>query len=148
LLGIQPSLVFLPKRIVEEVIGFGFGLARRKRRKLAKVKMKRAVKGTMEVKKISLHDLIELGHKVSVDLFIRSQDPEIYLAEAAVRGERYVVTTDHGQRLMTRSLGAIKRALVGVPYRTATLVHQSSYDEMIGNPVAGQDLALEMPLKI
>jgi len=27
-------------------------------------------------------------------------------------------------------------------------VHQSSYDEMIGNPVAGQDLALEMPLKI
>jgi hypothetical protein len=29
-----------------------------------------------------------------------------------------------------------------------TLRHQSSFDEMIGNPVAGSDLALEMPLKL
>jgi hypothetical protein len=102
----------------------------------------------MVLKKISRVDLVQRSQNESVNLLIQSQDPEIYLAEADVSGARYTVITDNGQRLMTRSLGAMKRALVGIQYGTATLRHQSSFDEMIGNPVAGSDLALEMPLKL
>ena len=101
----------------------------------------------MAFKKINLVDLIQRARNESVNLLIQSQDPEIYLVEADVGGARVAVTTDN-QRLMTRSLGAMKRALVGIEYGAATLRHQSSFDEMIGNPVAGSDLALEMPLKL
>ena len=102
----------------------------------------------MAFKKINLVDLIQRARNESVNLLIQSQDPEIYSVEADVGGARYAVITDNGQRLMTRSLGAMKRALVGIEYGAATLRHQSSFDEMIGNPVAGSDLALEMPLKL
>ena len=102
----------------------------------------------MEFKKIRLADLIERAEEESVNLLIQSRDPEIYLAEADVSGERYAVLSESGQRLMTRSLGAMKRALADVQYGAAALRHHSSFDEMIGNPVAGRDLALEIPLKL
>ena len=102
----------------------------------------------MDCKKIRLVDLIERARKEPVNLLIQSQDPEIYLAEADVSAERYAVLSENGQRLMTRSLGAMKRALADVQYGAAALRHQSSFDEMIGNPVAGSDLALEIPLKL
>jgi len=102
----------------------------------------------MDCKKIRLVDLIERARKEPVNLLIQSQDPEIYLAEADVSAERYAVLSENGQRLMTRSLGAMKRALADVQYGAAVLRHQSSFDEMIGNPTVGSDLALEMPLTL
>ena len=102
----------------------------------------------MILRKISLVDLRQRAQNESVNLLIQSQDPEIYLVEADVSGARYAVTIDNGQRLMTRSLGAMKRALADVQYGAAALRHHSSFDEMIGNPVAGRDLALEIPLKL
>ncbi len=102
----------------------------------------------MAFRKISLDDLIQRGLIESVNLVLQSQDPEIYLAEAEVAGQHFAVTAANGQRLMTRSLAAMKRALCGVPHRSATLRHRSGFDEMIGNPVTGSDLALEMPIKL
>ena len=102
----------------------------------------------MILRKISLVDLRQRAQNESVNLLIQSQDPEIYLVEADVSGARYAVTIDNGQRLMTRSLGAMKRALVGIEYDAATLRHHSSFDEMIGTPTVGSDLALEMPLTL
>jgi hypothetical protein len=102
----------------------------------------------MEFKKISLDGLTQRSQKESVNLLIQSQDPEIYLAEAEVGGVRYGVTAGRGQRLMTRSLGALKRELTEVRYIAATLRHRSSFDEMIGNPAASSDLAFEMPINL
>ena len=102
----------------------------------------------MILRKISLVDLRQRAQNESVNLLIQSQDPEIYLAEADVSTERYAVLSENGQRLMTRSLGAMKRALADVQYGAAALRHQSSFDEMIGNPTVGSDLALEMPLTL
>ena len=102
----------------------------------------------MEYKRLSLSQLSRRAQQASVKLMIQSQDPEIYWVEASMNGTCYGVTGKDGQRLMTRSLAAMKRALAEVRYSAATLRHRSSFDEMIGNPVTSGDLAFEMPIVV
>ena len=97
---------------------------------------------------LNLSQLSKRSQPVAVKLIIQSQDPEIYWVEAEMHGTSYGVTGDNGQRRMTRSLAAMKRSLAKVGYSAAILRHRSSFDEMIGNPVAGSDLAFEMPIVV
>lgn len=97
--------------------------------------------------KIDVATLIRRGATEPVELIVLSFDNEIYLAEAHLGGQCYGVFQTPSTRLTTRSLAAMKRALELVPHDKAKLRHQSSYDEMIGNPAATQGV-LEVPLVI
>lgn len=87
----------------------------------------------MRVEKVTLEQLIEKSPEVDL-LRIRSCDPELYLAEVEFDQTCYLVTDENNEVLKFRSLNAAKKPFSPLRIREAVLVHESAYDEMIGQP--------------
>lgn len=97
---------------------------------------------------ITLNALVKQAVRQPCELVIVSCDKEIYLAEAIVNGEMFWVLDAKQNRLQTRSLAAMKRALAPVVHTQAHLKHQSTYDEMIGNRSVDQSASMTLPIVI
>ena len=67
-------------------------------------------------------------------LEVLSFEPELYLARVRIAGTRYRVYRAPGELLREFSQLALKKHFKGLEIGQTQLIHQSSYDEMIGNP--------------
>ncbi|MGB1189696.1 MAG: DUF6482 family protein [Pseudomonadales bacterium] len=94
---------------------------------------------------VTLQALIQHSGRSAVDLVVVSSDPEFYSVEQDLDGVRLLVF-DGKRPLVTRSLGAMKRALKGVRCRRASLRHVTAFDEMIGMPSAAGGALLEISI--
>ncbi len=77
---------------------------------------------------------------------IRSMDLSLYQAEAVVDGVRQLIAGKDGKPLRSFNLLDMKRALSELEIRELVLVHESAYDEMIGQPGREGGNTLEVPL--
>lgn len=93
---------------------------------------------------IKLNDLKRRGTVPKVA--IRSMDLSLYQAEAVFGDERQLIAGSDGKPLRTFNLLDMKRKLSGLQIGELVLVHESAYDEMIGQPDREGSNALEVPL--
>lgn len=89
----------------------------------------------MGVTMITIDELVETNPEITL-LRVRSCDPEIYLVEVEFDNACYGVSDHGGELLKFRGLTAAKRAFTGLRIKEAELVHESAYDEMIGQPIS------------
>ncbi len=80
-------------------------------------------------------------------LRIRSLDPDLYLVEVQIAGERLRGVANDGQSFTARSQLAAKRPFKGLAIARAVVRHESSYDEMVGMP-GRADNALETSIAL
>lgn len=78
--------------------------------------------------------LTDLNDNEIYHLEVLSFEPDIYLANIVLGGERYRVYRAPGELLREFSQLAIKKHFKAFKITRTELIHQSSYDEMIGNP--------------
>ncbi|MCH1555069.1 MAG: DUF6482 family protein, partial [Pseudomonadales bacterium] len=84
---------------------------------------------------VTLPEVVRRSSLSAVEIVVVSRDPEFYSAEVVDRGKRIMIF-DGQKPLLTRSLGAMKRALKDVRSRRGALRHVWGFDEMIGMPSA------------
>ena len=77
---------------------------------------------------------------------IRSMDLSLYQAETVVDGVRQLIADRKGKPLRSFNLPDMKRQLAELEITELVLVHESAYDEMIGQPGRETSNALEVPL--
>ncbi len=82
---------------------------------------------------VTIDDLHDRRPEIEV-LCLRSLDPDLYLVEVLIGGERLRVTGSDGKSLTARSQLAAKRPFKGLTVMRAVVRHESSYDEMVGQP--------------
>ena len=82
---------------------------------------------------------VERGADPSVE--IHALTPMLYVAYH-VDGERRTPVADQRGTLQFTSRYAAQSALAGTGLRQATFVHESAYDEMVGQPPAAESNAL------
>lgn len=93
--------------------------------------------------KITLRKLS--AHRVQ-KLVIESVDLSLYIAEATVDGEVYLVVDEAGKPLRERNLLGMKRHFTGISVDACVLRQRSAYDEMIGHRWQAADNTLEIPM--
>ncbi len=98
-----------------------------------------------EMAKIALDRLIETSPDIDL-LRIRSCDPELYLAEVEFEENCFVVTDANGEVCRFRGLPAAKKPFAPLNIREAVLVHESAYDEMIGQPASNNRMEVRISL--
>ncbi len=92
--------------------------------------------------------LTELRQRQPIDkLAIRSAELSLYLAEAELAGQRYLVCEADGKPLRTVNLVAMREKFAGLEVREMVLVHESAYDEMVGQPGPAGSNRMEVPLE-
>ncbi len=92
--------------------------------------------------------LSELNKRQPIDkLAIRSAELSLYLAEAELENQRYLVCESDGKPLRTVNLVAMREKLSGLEVREMVLVHESAYDEMVGQPGPAGSNRMEVPLE-
>ena len=77
---------------------------------------------------------------------IRSMDLSLYQAEVEIDGRRQVIADGSGKPLRSFNLLDMKRQLAALDITNLVLVHESAYDEMVGQPGRDGSNALEIPL--
>lgn len=93
--------------------------------------------------KITLRKLS--AHRVQ-KLVIESVDLSLYIAEATVDDEVYLVVDEAGKPLRERNLLGMKRHFTGISVDACVLRQRSAYDEMIGHRWQAADNTLEIPM--
>ena len=93
---------------------------------------------------IRISDLKKRGRVAKVA--IRSMDLSLYQAEVEVDGVRQLITDSKDKPLRSFNLPDMKRELAPLDIEELVLVHESAYDEMIGQPGREGSNALEVPL--
>ena len=73
------------------------------------------------------------------ELLIISLEGDIYAIYLRQKAQQAVVLNEKGESMTFRSLGAAKKALAPLPFSSALLIHTSAYDEMIGQPMKGDN---------
>ena len=94
--------------------------------------------------RIRLKDLLQMGGEY--DLTIRSLELALYQAEVSLAGGERLLCDDAGKPLRFRTLQAAREALAPLTASSLQLVHQSAYDEMIGQPLKPEGNAMAVPL--
>ncbi len=94
--------------------------------------------------KIHLDDLLQFGGEY--DLTIRSIDLALYQAEVELGGRSRLLCDKGGRPLRFRTLQAAREAVAPLAARSLQLIHQSAYDEMIGQPLREGSNAMAVPL--
>ena len=91
--------------------------------------------------------LVSLKEQIE-ELLILSHDPSLYLVQVKI-GECYFRVVDKaGINLVFRSQQAAKKEFDGLSVARAMLLHQSSYDEMIGQGYREQPNMLKVPVSL
>ena len=78
--------------------------------------------------------LSELGSELIQSLEVLSFEPDIYLANVVINWQTYRVYQKPGVLLKEHSQYALEKHFAGLKIKITELIHQSTYDEMIGNP--------------
>ena len=78
--------------------------------------------------------LDELEGRQIERLEVLSFEPDIYLANVIIKGEVLRVYAEPGQLLKAFSQLGLKKHFKAFDIAQTHLIHQSAYDEMIGNP--------------
>jgi hypothetical protein len=99
----------------------------------------------MGLQKITLDQLIETSPDIDL-LRIRSCDPELYLVEVEYNQTCFLVTDSHGESCRFRGLTAAKKPFAPLNINEAILVHESAYDEMIGQPESNNRMEVRISL--
>ena len=94
--------------------------------------------------KIRLKDLLQMGGEY--DLTIRSLELALYQTEVSLAGGDRLLCDDAGKPLRFRTLQAAREALAPLTASSLQLVHQSAYDEMIGQPLKPEGNTMAVPL--
>ena len=94
--------------------------------------------------RIRLKDLLQMGGEY--DLTIRSLELALYQAEVSLAGGERLLCDDAGKPLRFRTLQAAREALAPLTASSLQLVHQSAYDEMIGQPLKQEGNTMAVPL--
>ena len=82
----------------------------------------------------------------AVPIVVHSLEQALYQVTVLTEtGEQLLVTKD-GRALRSRNLQSLRATLQGMPVASATLRHQSPYDEMIGQPLREAANTMEVPL--
>jgi hypothetical protein len=84
--------------------------------------------------------LKELDSELIQRLEVLSFEPDIYLANVVISWQSYRVYQKPGVLLKEHSQYALKKHFAGLKIKTTELVHESTYDEMIGNPAPAGDV--------
>jgi hypothetical protein len=92
--------------------------------------------------KLSLRQL--RGRQVQ-RLIIESVDLSLYIAQAEIDGECFLLTDEQGRALRSHNLLGMKERLRDVEADQRVLRQRSAYDEMVGSAGGGDNL-LEVPL--
>lgn len=72
-------------------------------------------------------------------LLVQSFEPDIYLAKVVIQGTEYQVYKKPGELLREFSQLALKKHFKPFTITETFLVHDSVYDEMVGNPPASTE---------
>ncbi len=99
----------------------------------------------MHITKLSLQTLRDLNPAIRL-LRIRSCDPEVYLVEIESGDGCYLITDERGKVAKFRGMTAAKRPFEGLKIERAVLVHESAYDEMIGQPASHNTMEVNISL--
>ncbi len=99
----------------------------------------------MRLEKITLEKLLETSPEIDL-LRVRSCDPELYLVEVEIQQTCFLVTDNHGEMCRFRGLNAAKKPFAGLTIKNAVLVHESAYDEMIGQPASHNRMEVRISL--
>jgi len=67
-------------------------------------------------------------------LLVMSYEPDLYLAKVVINGENHLVYRAPGEILKEFSQLHLKKHFKGLNIQRTYLIHNSAYDEMIGNP--------------
>ena len=94
--------------------------------------------------RIRLKDLQQMGGEY--DLTIRSLELALYQVEVSLAGGERLLCDDAGKPLRFRTLQAAREALAPLTASSLQLVHQSAYDEMIGQPLKQEGNTMAVPL--
>lgn len=73
-------------------------------------------------------------------LEVLSFEPDMYLANVVIADTTYKVYRKQGELLKEFSQLALKKHFKGLAITHTQLIHQSAYDEMIGNPPASNNM--------
>lgn len=94
--------------------------------------------------KITLPKLQKRAAKARIA--IRSTELSLYIAEAQIGDQSYIICGNDGKPLKTRNLVEMRAQLEAIQPAELVLVHESAYDEMIGQPTREHSNRLELPL--
>ncbi|MFN2327737.1 MAG: DUF6482 family protein [Chromatocurvus sp.] len=79
-------------------------------------------------------------------LVIESVDLSLYIAQATVDDDVYLVVDEDGKPLKERNLLGMRRHFAGISVAACVLSQRSAYDEMIGHSWQAADNTLEIPM--
>ena len=77
---------------------------------------------------------------------IRSTELSLYIAEARIDDQTFIICDGNNKPLKTHNLVAMREQLEAIKPAELVLVHESAYDEMIGLPPREESNRLELPL--
>jgi len=91
--------------------------------------------------------LSELRQRSSITrIAIRSTELSLYIAEAELDGAIHIICDKDGKPLKTRNLVGMREQLEALNPQELVLLHESAYDEMIGQPPREHSNRMELPL--
>lgn len=85
----------------------------------------------------------KLNHKILIQdiaspaiqrLLVMSYEPDIYLATVVINEENHLVYRAPGEILKEFSQLGLKKHFKGLGIKRTYLIHNTAYDEMVGNP--------------
>jgi hypothetical protein len=96
--------------------------------------------------KISIIRLADIG--LIEDLEILSIDRALYTVRVFIQGQQYRVVNKYDKPYVKNSVEHIKKDLQGCQIANMALVHQSAFDEMVGQPDRESSNAIRVPLSL
>jgi len=96
--------------------------------------------------KISINRLADID--LIQDLEILSIDCAVYTVRVVIQSQQYRVVDDNDKPYVKSSVELIKKDLKDCQIANIALVHQSAFDEMVGQPDRESSNAIRVPLSL
>ena len=96
--------------------------------------------------KISINRLADID--LIQDLEILSIDCALYTVRVVIQSQQYRVVDDNDKPYVKSSVELIKKDLKDCQIANIALVHQSAFDEMVGQPDRESSNAIRVPLSL
>tara|TARA_B100000767_G_scaffold267139_1_gene285454 strand:+ start:2448 stop:2747 length:300 start_codon:yes stop_codon:yes gene_type:complete len=96
--------------------------------------------------KISISRLADI--ELIEDVEILSIDCALYTVRAIIQGQQYRVVDKRDKPYTKNSVEHIKKDLHNCNIKSLALVHQSAFDEMVGQPNRESSNAIRVPLSL
>lgn len=94
---------------------------------------------------MQLYHLTDGQHQVS-EIEIHAFEMGLYLLKAKVDNQYVLITDKAGKPIHFHSINEIREELADCPLEQAYLVHQTPYDEMVGQADEANIMRMKLPL--